>query len=520
MRKRSKLFLSLFLLLYLAIAFATSLWISFLRSTPEENIRLFYLKEISLKNNFYFRYNAEDNEKYSTDLIKPRNTVLSPKSNEVVPSDFFGIYIFSLIPYLFLQENKFWLFIFPLFSVLGIYSVYRFCSILFNEKVGLLSAILVGLFPPYFYWSGRLMTDIPSLALLLFGFSFYLQHLKSKKTDSKLAILTSIFISSGLLLRYTNIILVFLFFVFFLDYKNLFKKNVFIYHIMIFSVSLFILSPILILNTKLYGNPLITGQAIYSGSSSAIRTKDINLLSHFSKFFIYFFGFITTLGMLNVIQTLTRKVKDSLQVRLTLFTVSLLFVYVLVFGRSDVFGQLLKDVLLYFSQVRYYLGIYIFLLINSIVLLSSISKRSITIILLMSVFFLMSILNLKQSGVIPYFKEVKADKELQNLILSNTESDSYIFLRIYDRLIFPERKVVSYYNSGLDLISNRVENTVKLAKALKDDNKKVYFLKEDVDPVLAEERNYEPFSMYSSAFNEYSLELRLSKEPLYEVQKK
>lgn len=505
---------SLIFILFAILYFSLSSLGSSFNITPEENIRVFFLNQIYNNKSFDLNYVENANSKYSTDLIKPRNTVNSPNSQEIAPSDFVGIYIYSIVPFLLLN-GSFWTVIFPIFSLLGIFSVYQIACSLQGKKAGILAAFLVALFPPYLFWSNRLMTDIPSIALILFGLSYYIKQVKSGEYSLKSAILIGLLLSTGISIRYTNVIFVGLSLLIF--FKFIINKSTLKFYFLMLLTMFIILLQILIVNNNIYGNPFLTGQAVYSGSATSIRTKDISLISHFIKFYINFFGILIIFFALNFFHSIRNVSKSLINFKFALLTLLLILINVLVFGKSDVFGLLSPHVLLYYSQVRYYLGVYMMLLVNASIFMSTINRHLTIVYSAMIVIFIMNLISYRESGLLPHQQEVKASNEFQKILIDNTDKDSYVFTRIYDRLIFPQRKVITYYNSGLDPINKRVENTVNLAIALKKDKQKVYFLKEDVDPIITKERNYEPFSLYQKTFAKYSMQLKEINDPIYEV---
>lgn len=511
-----------FLIVAIILFLFTYTWISsrsfYYHLTPEENSRIFFLDLISSSSVMKLDYNESDNQKYSTDLIKPRSTVISPSTDKVATSDFLGFFIFLTPAYVFLKSIGVG-FVFSLFSLIGVFSVYKIVENLSDNRTAIIASILVALFPVYFFWSGRLMADIPSLSLILFGLAIYIQEVRNQKFSVNASILVGLLISIGVSMRYSNILFVILFILFFYPYKQFFKKNILTFHFVMLLVCILCLIPILILNFKLYGNITTTGQSVYSGSATSIRAVNVNVIDHINKFFISFSGVVTILWLMSLINVFRRK-SGALLNRFNLFTLAIFVVYLYIFSRSDVFGRLQPDALLYFSHVRYYIPIYIIMLISGVLFLSKTIKSFHLTVVAIAVIFTFDAFTYKDSGYISHKNDIKITEEFRANIMINTDKDGYVFTRIYDRLIFPERKVVSYYNAGLDSEEVNIEKTINLLKNLKRDNKRAYFIKENISSTIEDERNYISFEEYEKEMDKNSMMLIHLDSSIYEVVRK
>lgn len=139
-----------------------------------------------------------------------------------------------------------------IFSILGILSTYYLGEKLYNEKVGLLSALFLSFSPLYIFFSQKILTEVifitfSSLALT----TFYIGIEKNRKFFYISAVLTGI----SILTKYFGFLLI----IFYLIYVLL-RKRISIIKEKEFYLSLIILLltllPWLILNTFYYRNPI------------------------------------------------------------------------------------------------------------------------------------------------------------------------------------------------------------------------------------------------------------------------
>jgi hypothetical protein len=492
--------------------------LNFNRTTPDENSRLFFLKQAAINKSYDFSYSEKSNKTYSTNLIRPRNSVISPTTDRVVPSDFLGENFYLLPSYILIKNISIWLLIFPLFAVLLIFAAFKLVAILESYRAGVIAALIIGLLPIVTYWGYRPMTDIPSLALLLLGISYYIEGIKNKNALTiQRYVLTGMLLGVGLSFRYTNALLVFAFFIAFINYKKLFIKKYITHHIALFVSLLLTFSPIFMLNYNLYGNVFTTGQSIYSGSSTSIQTRTINIFSHLGSYFVSFMGLLVLFGFLGLFMQLKKNNRSIIRNRFAVWVILFICLNVFLYSRADVFGASSNSVLLSYSLVRYYLGIYVLLACYMALYINKIGKIKYFIIILFSSVSIFQSLYYKNSGLIAYHNEIKASKILQQDILRNTPRDSYIFTRTYDKFLFPDRKIVSYYNSGIDPIPVRLKNTADLAKKLSESNVQVYFLRESIDAATAKERRYESFEQDQESFGQEHLKLEPINSVIYRV---
>ncbi len=146
------------------------------------------------------------------------------------------------------------IFFIPFVGALIVVSVYAFGKRLFNEKVGIYSAILLILLPLHIIYTGKILTGILSTFLVLLAFiSFWKGYEDGEK---KYKILFGFFLALALLARYTTLWILPIFFVYlFIRNKSLkFLKDK---HLLI-AIGVFFLTllPWFVYGIFTYGNPL------------------------------------------------------------------------------------------------------------------------------------------------------------------------------------------------------------------------------------------------------------------------
>lgn len=96
-------------------------------------------------------------------------------------------------------------FLVALIGVIGVFYAYLLGEKLYNKKVGLIAAAILGLTPFIVQHSRTLLTDVPSLTLLTIGFYYFIVHFQGKKTIY--GVLAGAFFALAFLMRFTSIIL-------------------------------------------------------------------------------------------------------------------------------------------------------------------------------------------------------------------------------------------------------------------------------------------------------------------------
>jgi len=161
------------------------------------------------------------------------------------PLYFFLIYVASLLGSVVtgnLNFEKSGIFVSVLFGSLSVIPMYYIALYLFrNEIFALISSLLFSFCPVIWFLSEELMTDVPSICIVLSGFAFILKWFNKQRM--KYLIISSVFIGLSFLIRISNYFILPVYFmpVFINSYKRKTLKPIIISSIIIVPYLLYIL---------------------------------------------------------------------------------------------------------------------------------------------------------------------------------------------------------------------------------------------------------------------------------------
>jgi len=416
-------------------------------------------------------------------------------NNKVVPFNYFGFPFFYGPFYNFLGENLKYILV-GIDVLILLFILYSLYYIFYNEKMKLYSTSLFILLTPIIFYLNLFYFNITGN--ILFFLLFFLYLIKFDKTgDKKNLYLSALFASIAIFFRYESIIFVFLVFIISIlnnikFYKNLNNKIITLFKLfLIFTLSFVI--PLLILNYKTYGNPLIYGYSLFNKlyfpnertGSIFVSIKNIlfpsrvfSLTTFFNNInsvvliFSYLFFAILIFGLLS---------KHSNKIISYLF----LILYFLVYNgmNPDTYLSGSGILTLAFSVLRYWMLIFPFVLMPVIYYFNQKNLNKILKVSLISFLLINSILlitvNSKNSSVIyykNYFLQVQKNKE----ILSNlTNSSDYLITSVNGKLYYDQINIISWWGgptqSQSDLFFNAT-HIANISKLLISKNHSVYYL--------------------------------------------
>lgn len=242
-------------------------------------------------------------------------------------------------------------YIIPAFSVINIFLIYYFASILYDKKIGLISSLLFSTLPVPFFLSTRILTET---FFLMFFLSSLITFYLGLEKNVKYFLLTGIFTALSLLTRYTGAIL----FIIYFSYIFLRKKfKIFFCPNLLLSLIFFllVLSPWFLVNIQNYSNPigsLIENLEINRNIKTveAINLPFLNLKISFPPLMYYFFV-LPLIGSILSLTTLLyflffRKIEKE-EILLLLIFFAIFIFHLISVGRASV--RFLNEISIIFS---------------------------------------------------------------------------------------------------------------------------------------------------------------------------
>ncbi|KKR21809.1 MAG: hypothetical protein UT48_C0003G0017 [Parcubacteria group bacterium GW2011_GWE2_39_37] len=466
-------------------------------SSPDETANYTFTKLYAQSGNLTI------NEKYNSlanNIIHPRSFLA--QGDLLKPMSFLGLILvygkiaaltsYKVIPYLT-----------PFFGALGIIFFYFLIKQLFGKNNGLISALLLAVFPPFVYYSSRSMFhNVLFVVLLIIGLYFAVlmnkdegpstnEQAKNNKANCRnkfiYPALSGLFIGLAIITR-TSEMLWLLPLLTILWLFNIKRTGIVKLIILICFLALSIL-PVIYWNQILYNAPLNTGypemnssiEKLTESSSQLIKTTvsktseldaikalatkikntifyfGLDAYKSFKMFYYYFFHMFAWLFWSAVLGFLLflfsyKEIKKRHLAFLAAYLVTstvLLFYY----GSWEFHDNPdPKQTTIGNSYTRYWLPIYLgampfaslFILKISQLLKNKFLIIGTRIAFLIVIYFIsiQFVLFGSAEGLVVSAKKQKATKAEYDQVLSLTENNSVIITRYHDKLFFPERKVI------------------------------------------------------------------------------
>ena len=469
-KKLSKVFSgSLFLLLLVSfvlytVAPLTSPYYPCL--APDESGPLFFAH--NLLETGKFTWKSKLNEEFKTSLFHPRGAVLrKDMKNTYAPLNspvfilLFAFFYWLKIPFLLSS----------LFGVIGVFYFYQLVSLLSgNKKIGLFFAFLLAIFPTYAFYSNTAYDIIPSLSLWIASL-YYL--LKFFKDEDLIAGSTSLVLGIlSVAIRPPHIFLILPHLVILLaSLKKLVKQPFRILILISPSAILFIFY--LFLNWQTYGSPLLTGRMLlpYTISNSSplqpLPLLKFDLKALKDSLYLYVFQFTPLLLLLGVLGTLN-SIKCPRKEKLFLFSLFPTACIHAIFSgaNSKLYGFGVLQI--HSSVARYFLPLYLILLIASIKIISIIPHKLAALSLIaLAIVLTHSLVFGAQS--LPYLKYARGELRASRQTDIRTPTDCIVVTKFLDKVAVPEREVLV-----CDPETYNTSNNEHLLNVLKQLDKKDY----------------------------------------------
>lgn len=218
----------------------------------------------------------------------------------------------------------------PLVGMLTVFFTYIFGKILFNKKVGLMSAFLLSITPLHVITSGKILTDTFSTFLVLISLICF--YLGFQKENNKYKVLFGLFLGLSLLARYTVLWIIPIFLIYFLirdKSLKILKDKYLWYSIIIF---LIVLSPWFLYGYSEYNN--VFGAFVH-GAKAAKYWGGNQPWYFFLSQWIKIFSFIGIIFIISLIFVIYKKKFVKKEIYLLLIWIFIFIIMSLLVGHKE-----------------------------------------------------------------------------------------------------------------------------------------------------------------------------------------
>ena len=442
--------------------------------------------------------------------------------DKIVPRRALGIYFLVAFGFLFGENGPFFL-----ISILGLACsifFYLLTKNLFDKKIALLSTVLLSSSFPIVHWSNMLFNNMPAFSLYIIGLFFFSEVLVKKKNKIIFYLLSSIFFSLSIWIRYEYLVFVLFLIVWILKDR---KSINFKYLVISTIVMITILFPILLLNNYLYKSPFLVGYSVksnnqvkeqisytekqllklitrtISGMKSTFKTflsklfkinTDI-VFHNFKNFIFNLFPQILPFALFGIIHALKSKNKNI--INFTIYAIFVLIFWMFYIMRGYGFGG--ESAIAGASMIRYLFITYSCTILFSIYLifklLNRLPERLIYFItILIIIVSILNTINLSFFGTLGMVKthEIKKNINKIDTAIKGLPSNSIIVndtfnyaIGIRNRKVFDMSMIYSPAIIDIDSLNPKTNDyevvsiTIKYIKILLDLNYPVYVLEKN-----------------------------------------
>lgn len=412
---------------------------------PDTNVNYFFIKLYAKEGSLKYPIELADN--LSSNIYIAMNPRSSTQYNKyMVPKSFLGIFIYLGNP---LTIDFIYIYT-PLILLFFIIIFFLVTKELFKKRIGLICALFLLLFPPFII---RLISPVSdsmlSYLFLYFGLLYFIKYYKFQNNKLISFTLSILFFGLSVFIRPTSIIYIFplILFLIFKDFKNmlLFQRKI----LMFIIILILLLSPLLILNYRTYGNFLEYGYSIQQKIEKITFNPQSNSLLEFDLKRVYshiILNFnVIIIYILFSLMGLILYIKDkNFNKKYILLFFFIFIINIIYFGSRNIYG--IEKFSLSGSFLRYILPLILFILIFFILYILYISKNNNKFIILFFILIIVVInilisINIR-GGLWENIRLQGNHIKLSNTVMNITENNSIIITLTNDKLIFPKRIVV------------------------------------------------------------------------------
>lgn len=465
-------------------------------NTPDEVLSYYFSNNFADKGELYY--------------LEPLNTtmqrVVFPRwalvvQDKITPGSFLGLdLIYGTLGKIFTKNII--PFLTPFFAIIGVLFFYLFLKIIFDKKVAFISALLMFIFPGFWYYASRTMfNNVLFLILLIMGLYFfvklfYFKDLKFKYCNNHSLFmifnssLAGLFFGLSLITRTSESVWVgLMILVILIFYRKDFKK---FWPYLFFSLGLavFCLVPVLNQNKILYGNYFSTGYPLTTVSNNlevgSVKTISplqaiilpfgLNLKNIIYVIYNYVFKLFWPFALLAITGIILFLKKEKTRQQKLFFSFLLITFYLLIYYGSWIFydSSISGLISIGSSYVRYFLPLYIFSLPFIAYVLVKIWQWSkltkiLKIFLLIPITYYLLLITYDSVFIGPEsLIAIKKNLIVYNIqaksVLSIVPSESILLLDASaDKIFFPELKHIIVPQGGVEYAPLRRALTEKMA---------------------------------------------------------
>src|SRR3989344_4418923 len=448
---------------WLATPAATNVDISHRFDWPDETANYFWAKNYALKGQLV---SPEPLNPVVANQIHPRSFNVRA-DGALVPGSFLGlILLYGTLAKIF--SAKALIYFTPLLSIFGVLAFYGIIKRIFNEKVALISAVIMFFHPAWWYYSATSMVpNVPFISLLLLSIYFLLRD-----SEIKLAqlLISAFLFGLAVSIRPTEIIWELALYLAVLIYlRGKLKVRQLVLFLVIAAVAVL---PSLSQQQALYGGFLTSGyQQLQNDLADSCQSCQVvkSLILPFdfhptlviSNFWTHYLSRLWWLSLLLILGLIAFLAKEGRQkseifgyILLSLFVFGWLGIYYGSWQFSDLLTVHLNTLGL--SYVRYWLPLYILALpfvASGLVWLTSFFKerwKNLGLAVFLIILFYSSadlVLRAKPDSLLPVRDRIAVYKQNASQVIDSTPSNAVIVTVRKDKLFFPERKVIHSFEA-------------------------------------------------------------------------
>lgn len=411
--------------------------------SPDESNGLFFAKQIIENSEFIWK--SQLNERYNVPFFMPRGSVRVGK-NLYAPLT--APYFILIIALSFLFKFKY--FIVSISGVIGILFFYLLVQYVFkSKKLGLIGAILLAFFPPYVLYTNICVDIIPSLVFWIGSLYYFVRFLN--EDDHRFLVLCTLFFIVSIAIRPPHILLAIAYLVpLIMYYKKLFTfRNLSV----ALSVSVIFVILFFGINHSVYGSFFSTGRTIIgrdiaeAGVIKTLMRIDFNLHAvsrAFNNYLLHYGTLIFVGGVLGII--LLKQTNNKMVKTLVYSLIPLSIILLFYFGSNPTFYGF-SQTRLQSSLSRYFLPIYVCLIISTVYFLSILKNCKIKTLFITILIVNIQIFTFGSAGSLIDLTLVKEKLYKYNKMVKTTPKKSIFIVKQYDKYIILDRPVMLMWNN-------------------------------------------------------------------------